>query len=302
MRFARRLFKTPIGYLTNMREARFFWRREKVRRMGVGPLYDIFETFEFISYVKRVPKDVRCVLKVRFKSGKGPEDCKDLPLFQILEILSEPEKTDQSYLLLIRVNHALVNLNARTNGTSAVSGKCFLNGEGLTYTVQGPGLKLSLISVMARMIAKPDRISARPVHYATMDEITVLSTKQVNLAKYAHERGFYETPKRIRVSELAEELGLARATISEQLARIETTLMDDMFSSLNEVRKSPEVIRELMTTMEADALDSGYASDEDFRYMMEQIQNNMEKESSASLLYEEKPSKDPLEQSLKELE
>ena len=56
-----------------MREAQFFWKREKVRRMGVGPMCDIFEKWEFISYVKRVPKDIRCVFKVHFKSGKGPE-------------------------------------------------------------------------------------------------------------------------------------------------------------------------------------------------------------------------------------
>lgn len=285
-----------------MREAQFFWKREKVRRMGVGPLYDIFEKWEFISYVKRVPKDIRCVFKVQFKSGKGPDDCKDLKYFEVLEVLDEPEKPDQAYLMLIRLNHAIVNLNARTNGTSAVSGKCFLNPEGLTYTVQGPGTKLRLISIMARMIAKPDRISARPVHYATMDEITVLSSKQVNLAKYAHERGFYETPKRIRVSDLAEELGLARATISEQLARIETTLMDDMFSSLNDEKKSPEIVRELMLTIEEDALDSGYASDDDFREMMVQIQNNLELESSTTQLHNSKPFDDPLEQSILELD
>tara|TARA_B100001142_G_scaffold299639_1_gene323719 strand:- start:1375 stop:2232 length:858 start_codon:yes stop_codon:yes gene_type:complete len=285
-----------------MREAQFFWKREKVRRMGVGPLYDIFEQFEFISYVKRIPKDVRGVFKVQFKPGKGPADCKELKFFEFLEVLSEPEKPDQAYLMLIRMNHAIVNLNARTNGTSAVSGKCFLNAEGLTYTVQGPGVKLRLISIMARMIAKPDRISARPVHYATMDEITVLSSKQVNLAKYAHERGFYETPKRIRVSDLAEELGLARATISEQLARIETTLMDDMFSSLNDVQKSPEIVRELMLTMEEDALDSGYASNDDFREMMVQIQKNIELESSTTQLHDTELSSDPLEQSINELE
>ena len=285
-----------------MREAQFFWKREKVRRMGVGPLYDIFEQFEFISYVKRIPKDVRCVFKVKFTPDKGPEDCKELASFEVLEVLSEPESADQAYLLLIRLNHAIVNLNARTNGTSAVSGKCFLNAEGLTYTVQGPGTKLRLISIMARMIGKPDRISARPVHYATMDEITVLSSKQVNLAKYAHERGFYETPKRIRISDLADELGLARATISEQLARIEKTLMDDMFSSLNDVQKSPEIVRELMVTMEEDALDSGYASNDDFREMMVQIQNNIELESSATILHDTEPSSDPLEQSIKELE
>ena len=285
-----------------MREAQFFWRREKVRAMGVGPLYDIFEQFEFISYVKRVPKDVRGIFKVNFKPGKGPEDCADLTFFEILEVINEPEKPGQSYLMLIRLNHAIVNLNARTNGTSAVSGKCFLNGEGLTYTVQGPGLKLRLISIMARMISKPDRVSARPVHYATMDEITVLSIKQANLAKYAHERGFYDTPKRIRVSDLAEELGLARATISEQLARIETTLMDDMFSSLDDFPKSPAVIRELLVTVEEDAVDSGYDSNEDFREMMAQIQRNVELEYSTTHLHSTEPSTDPLEQSIKELD
>ena len=57
-----------------------------------------------------------------------------------------------------------------------------------------------------------------------------------------------------------------------------------------------------MVTMEEDALDSGYASNDDFREMMVQIQNNIELESSATILHDTEPSSDPLEQSIKELE
>ena len=134
---------------------------------------------------------------------------------------------------MVRVNHSLSNLNVRTNGTSTVAGSR-LDGEGITYIIQGPPIKLRIVSAFARLILKPDRISARSLDFEAGAKNKILSTKQLKLAKFAYDRGYFEVPKRTRISELAQEVGLARATISEHLARIESILMDDMFSSFDQ--------------------------------------------------------------------
>jgi hypothetical protein len=203
--------------------------------------------------------------------------------------------------LIIRLNHAIVNLNARTNGSSAVAGKCYLDSEGLTYTVQGPALKLRLISIMARMIAKTDRISARSIHANQSDEMNSLSSKQLSLAKFAYDRGYFETPKRIRISDLADELGLARATVSEQLSKIESTLMHDMFASFSDVYIAPQTVRELIRTMEIDAADSGYDTSTEFKELLKEMRANMEHEVSLNELHTSGSVLDPMEESMDEL-
>ena len=77
----------------------------------------------------------------------------------------------------------------------------------------------------------------------------MLNPKQLKLAKFAYDRGYFDIPKRTRISDLATEIGLARATISEHLARIESILMDDMFSSFDEIYTDPKVVKNLIETV-----------------------------------------------------
>ena len=41
-----------------MREVTFFWKINRVEHLDIGLVVKIFRRIEFLSYVKRVPKDV----------------------------------------------------------------------------------------------------------------------------------------------------------------------------------------------------------------------------------------------------
>ena len=86
--------------------------------------------------------------------------------------------------------------------------------------------------------------------------------------------GFYEIPKRIKITELAEQLGLARATISEHLTKIEGILMDDMFSSMTDVRLTVEQARTIVETMEADMNASKVIPSENYISLMQSLTNS----------------------------
>ena len=208
-----------------MREVTLFWKRSRIASLDISELITVFKRLEFVSYVKRVPKDIRIILKANFCDGKSPEDIEKLHFLDLLEVILEPKGSSDSYIILARLNHSISNLNARTNGTSTVAGSR-LDGEGLTYILQGPPMKLRLVSTLARLISQPDRISARTLDFTSTLDRSVLSTKQLKLAKFAYDKGFFDIPKRTRISDIANEVGLARATISEHLARIESILMD----------------------------------------------------------------------------
>ena len=270
-----------------MREVTFFWKRTNVSHLVSGPITEVVQSMHFISYARRVPKDIRCIFKVHFQPGMGPKDINRIGFMELIEVLMDAENEGDGTILLARLNHPAANLSARINGTSAVPGACFLDGEGITYTIQGPPISLRLFSGFLRMIAKPDRTSARSVKFAVNEENGALSRKQLKLAKFAYDRGYFDTPKRIRIAELAQELGLARATISEHMARIESTIMDDMFSSFSEIYVPPETLRELLEVVAEDHEESKNQDKDAYHAVMDQIRNSVKEELSRMEIVEE---------------
>ena len=270
-----------------MREVTFFWKRANVSHLVSGPITEVVQSMHFISYARRVPKDIRCIFKVHFQPGMGPKDINRIGFMELIEVLMDAENEGDGTILLARLNHPAANLSARINGTSAVPGACFLDGEGITYTIQGPPISLRLFSGFLRMIAKPDRTSARSVKFAVNEENGALSRKQLKLAKFAYDRGYFDTPKRIRIAELAQELGLARATISEHMARIESTIMDDMFSSFSEIYVPPETLRELLEVVAEDHEESKNQDKDAYDAVMDQIRNSVKEELSRMEIVEE---------------
>jgi len=267
-----------------MREVTLFWKRARLRTLDIAEILEIFKHLEFLSYVKRVPKDVRIIVKANFCEGKGISDIDDLHFLELLEVVLEPRGPNDSYILLVRLNHSLSNLNARTNGTSAVPG-CRLDGEGLSYIIQGPPMKLRIVTTLARIMSKPDRTSARSLDFNLTSDNSLLSAKQLKLAKFAYDKGFFDVPKRIRVSDLAEQIGLARATISEHLARIEAIIMDDMFSSFDDPYVPPEIIKVMLETIELDSDDAEIDQKKGMKKMLENIRDNIKNEISQKILH-----------------
>ena len=120
---------------------------------------------------------------------------------------------------------------------------------GINLHNSGPTNEIEDCIDFGRLISQPDRISARSLDFNSTLDHSALSTKQLKLAKFAYDRGFFDIPKRTRISDIASEIGLARATISEHLARIESILMDDMFSSYDESYTDPKLVKSLIETI-----------------------------------------------------
>ena len=59
------------------------------------------------------------------------------------------------------------------------------------------------------------------------DEEELLTEKQKELVEKAHELGYYDTPRDISLSKVAEELGVAKSTCSEMLHRAEGKIMSE---------------------------------------------------------------------------
>ena len=146
-------------------------------------------------------------------------------------------------------------------------------------------MKLRIVTTLARIMSKPDRTSARSLDFNLTSDNSLLSAKQLKLAKFAYDKGFFDVPKRIRVSDLAEQIGLARATISEHLARIEAIIMDDMFSSFDDPYVPPEIIKVMLETIELDSDDAEIDQKKGMKKMLENIRDNIKNEISQKILH-----------------
>ena len=260
-----------------MREVAFFWKYDRLDAIGISSVSNIARRIEFLSYIKRVPKDIRCLFKIHLHENKTLDDLERIESLKVLEVVQTSENPEEGNLVICRVIHPLPILNARTNGTYAVAGSK-LDEEGLTYILQGSSIKLRLLSGVLRLMAKPDRTSARTLKLTPQNHDSVLTEKQLKLAKFAYDRGYYDLPKRIKITELAEQLGLARATISEHLTKIEGILMDDMFSSMTDVRLSAEQARAIVETMEVDMDQTEAYQTESFAGLLNRIKENIASE------------------------
>ena len=140
-------------------------------------------------------------------------------------------------------------------------------------------MRLRLVAAMARLMAKPDRISARSLDLATTLETGPLNTKQLRLAKFAYDKGWYDINKRIRISEMAEELKIARATLAEHLTRIESIVMDDLLGSFTNIRISSDEFEMFKDMAITDSENSGYGEDEMFKKLLTNMHQNMEFET-----------------------
>ncbi len=267
-----------------MRQVKFTWSRPVLERTDLAPLLDILEEITFLSYIRRTPRNVIILAEAKFLENQEPEELNNLYYIEMLEVIQEPSKPGGHYLLKLKLDHPVSNMNSRTGGTSTITGSR-LSQNGLTYKIRGSRMKISLLHTFIKAYAKPDSIQVSKLDYSNELE-SPLNEKQLAIALHAYRAGYWDYPRRTRVGELAVELNLARATVSEHLTRISAILADEAFSALESNYTSPKVISEMIRQVQTDAKNSDYLDNKDFEKMWNQIKSNIKDEIEDSLIDE----------------
>ena len=192
-----------------MREVTLFWKRDRLRQNSIGPIVDILQTAVFLGYVEQNPKVVRIMLRIECLPGMEPHDLNELDDLEVEETLSEPTPLDDSWIIIMRVQHPLTLLSARV-GKATIRPGSRLDAEGLHYIVRGSPKSIRIIVNGARMMLRPDRISASGVSPEDLSGNRLLSERQMGVLQAAHAAGWYDIPRRITLGDLARELELGR--------------------------------------------------------------------------------------------
>ena len=267
-----------------MRQVKFTWSRPALERTDLAPLLDILEEITFLSYIRRTPRNVVILAEAKFLENQEPEELNNLYYIEVLEVIQEPNTANGNYLLKLKLDHPVSNMNSRTGGTSTIAGSK-LTQNALIYKIRGSRMKISLLHTFIKAYAKPDSIQVSKLDYAN-ESASPLNEKQLAIALHAYRAGYWDYPRRTRVGELAVELNLARATVSEHLTRISAILADEAFSALESNYTSPKVIGEMINQVQTDAENSDYLHDKEFEKMWDEIKSNIQNENEDSLVDE----------------
>ena len=88
-----------------MREVAFFWKYDRLDAIGISSVSDIAKRIEFLSYIKRVPKDIRCLFKIHLHENMTLDDLERIESLEVLEVVQTSENPEEGNLVICRVIH-----------------------------------------------------------------------------------------------------------------------------------------------------------------------------------------------------
>lgn len=111
-----------------------------------------------------------------------------------------------------------------------IESECFISSA----QIKGDDLVWRLLCDQKSLKKLTDNLKARNFFYdikkvGKIDEKELLTEKEDDIIRYAMERGYFETPKKIGVRELAKHYGLSISTISEILRRGQKKIIFSFF-------------------------------------------------------------------------
>jgi predicted DNA binding protein len=115
----------------------------------------------------------------------------------------------------------------------------------LPVTIQGGTATVNVTGSRERLSAFADQLSQFGLQYRIetlrerFHDSQLLSQRQRELVVTAVERGYYDTPRRTSLTELADYLGIAKSTCSETLHRAEGAIITQFVEGLAPTEATP---------------------------------------------------------------
>ncbi len=207
-----------------MREVTLHWSRHRLVKDRVQIVCQTFEKIVFLGYQERSPRVVKAFMRGLCLDGKTPMDLNNSDDYEVVEILSEPSPHDPAWMFVLNIKHPLTLISAKVGKLTVKPGSC-LNQDGIHYTMRGTPLSIKIVTTAARLMMKPDKITAKTIDQEDFKGNQILSDRQTEVLRSAFDAGWYNTPRDISLADLADIVGLGRSTVSEHLIKAESTII-----------------------------------------------------------------------------
>lgn len=213
-----------------MREVQVLWKRSLFDGGPIESLFKIIRNLHLLGYAERGESYLDLIIQGSFQSGKGPVDLDgSIPGLSVLEVISAPGTGyEKETVLKIRLEASIspvVAVQLKVPSASMLP-ETGLDPSGISYAVRGPAKSVKPVIDLLRMVKTPSKISAKSVGTETIISDGVVSPEQVRVIKAAFDHGWYERPRALTMSELANKINLSRSTVAEHLAKVESALIE----------------------------------------------------------------------------
>jgi len=145
----------------------------------------------------------------------------DLAAYDAITAVSTLQHHDERALVQFETTMPLLLLPVQSSGVPLEMPFDIVDGEA-TWEITAPSERISALGDQLRAFGIPFSVEAIQQEF---ESDQVLTDRQRRVVAAAVERGYYETPRRCSLTELAESLDIAKSTCSEILHRAEGAII-----------------------------------------------------------------------------
>lgn len=176
-----------------------------------------------------VPGDSTGYALVRVSSVNVSEIVSDMQDHAQITDLTVVQRSDAQATIQFDTTVPLLLFCSQASGLPFTLPVDIVDGEA-TVEVTGSTDRLAALGDQLRSYCFDFRVEYVHEHVHTSQ---LLSDRQREVVRTAIERGYYDSPRRCTLTELAEILGIAKSTCSETLQRVEGTIIKQFVSDMN---------------------------------------------------------------------
>ena len=210
-----------------MREVQLKWNPESVVASDIGLITKVASKFEVLAHLEVTKTGVRQLVNISFKEDKGSEDLNKVPYLEVEGPLNPypiPGKGETGYVVVW--NKHPLSVAAINFDSLHVIPPYLIGEEGVQITIRGLPEGVSGFLKAARALLPPDNVNVVDIAEIEDSIMKILTPKQLEVAVFAVQSGYYKNPRKISKKELSELTEIPRSTLQEHLSKAEAALVE----------------------------------------------------------------------------
>tara|TARA_B100001113_G_scaffold95012_1_gene76116 strand:- start:432 stop:1094 length:663 start_codon:yes stop_codon:yes gene_type:complete len=197
--------------------------RETAHELPGVNVTDSIKLCEFVSCVSSNETGMVCFLKVSFDDPKALENAN--PAFELLEVISQ---TKNAALIKAQTLGPLPRVFSSNEEVWWIS-PTYVNRNGMKITLKGTrkGMR-SVREELFKLVGNGYKVKLGSESIHNPEFIDLLPEKQRAVLNKAVEMGYYNRPRKCTQRDIAREMNVKQATISEHLQSAESKIINSL--------------------------------------------------------------------------
>ena len=209
------------------------WSKESILASEFSKIAGICDTIEVLAHLDVKPAGVRQLVRASFSDEKSPTDLDELSFITVESESTDLSKKGGIQQLVVWNSHPLSVAAIRFENIHIVPPYTF-GGDGIDIRILGTLEGVSGFLKSARNLFPPTKVIVSDRREAKELITELLTNKQLEVVQFASEAGYYESPRKNTLKDIAEMLNKPKSTVQEHLKNAEAKLIHWAVSSMKD--------------------------------------------------------------------